>query len=162
MKAALSEEIMKTTRFNSILSSSLIVCALTIGSLASTRSAFAQESTALLRVDIPFAFQMAKQTLPAGVYQIDRRANDIIVLHGPDKASRFLMMHQATTLHPADHAAVVFERYGSKYFLHQVWTGGTTHGLESPKSRAESNALKAQNNQAPTSVELAFNTAPRK
>ena len=153
---------MKNTRFNSILSSSLIACALTIGSLASTQSAFAQGGSALAKVEIPFAFQMANQTLPAGTYHIDREAHDIILFRGPDKVSRLLMMHEATKLHPADHGAVVFERYGGKYFLHQIWTEGSTHGLESSKSRVESNLARAQNNQAATSVELAFNTAPRK
>jgi hypothetical protein len=149
---------MKITRPNSILSSSLIACVLTIGSLASTQSALAQGSKSLAQVNIPFAFQMANKTLPAGTYQIEREFNDILLLRGPGKVSGFLMMHEAINIHPADHGAVVFERYGSKYFLHQVWTADTPYGLESPKSRAESDAVRAQNKQAATSVELAFNT----
>jgi hypothetical protein len=152
---------MKNTRLNSILSSSLIACALTIGSLASTQSASAQ-GTPLAQVNIPFAFQMSNKTLPAGTYRIDLESNHIILLRGPDKASGFLVMHNASKTHPANHGSVVFDRYGSNYYLRQIWTAGRTDGLECPKSRAESNAVVAQNKQAATSVELAFNTAPLK
>ena len=153
---------MKNTRLNSILSSSLIACAVTIGSLASTQSASAQTSTTLTQVDIPFAFQMSNKTLPAGTYRIDLEANHVILLRGPDKASGFLMMHSASKAKAADHGTVVFDRYGNKYYLRQIWTAGKTNGLECPKSRAESNAIVAQNEQAATSVELAFNSVPLK
>ncbi len=162
INTVLSEEIMKNTRLNSILSSSLIVCALTIVLLGSTQSASADVSKSLAKVDIPFAFQAANRTLPAGTYQIDSDSNDIILLHGPNRATVFQMMFKASRLHPADHGAVVFYHYGSKYFLHQIWTEGATNGLECTKSHAEKNALKAQNNQAATLVELAFNNAPLK
>ena len=73
---------MKNTRLTSILNSSLIACALTIGSLASTQSASAQ-STGLAEVNIPFAFQTANQTLPAGMYRIDRESDTMVRLQGP-------------------------------------------------------------------------------
>jgi hypothetical protein len=72
------------------------------------------------------------------------------------------MMHSANKAKSADHGTVVFDRYGDKYYLRQIWTAGTTNGLECPKSRAESNAIVAQNKQAATSVELAFNSIPLK
>jgi hypothetical protein len=153
---------MKNTRPNSILRSSLIACVLTIGSLASTQSASAQESTSLVRVDIPFAFQMANRTFPAGTYQIDREPHDLIRLLGPDKSSSFQVMFDAAKVQPADHAAVIFHHSGGKYFLRQIWTAGATYGLECPMSRTESNAEKAENKQAATSVEVAFNNAPVK
>ena len=68
---------MKNTRLTSILNSSLIACALTIGSLASTQYASAQSKTALAEVKIPFAFQARAQTMPAGTYQIDRESGYI-------------------------------------------------------------------------------------
>ena len=64
---------MKNTRLTSILSSSVIACALTIGSLTSAPSALAQSRTALV-VNIPFAFQTENQTLPAGMYHIERES----------------------------------------------------------------------------------------
>ena len=71
---------MKNTRLTSILSSSLIAGALTIGSLASTQSALAQSETALAEVNIPFSFQTATQTMPAGTYRIDQESGYLVLL----------------------------------------------------------------------------------
>ncbi len=128
---------MKNTRLTSILSSSLIACALTIGSLASAPSALAQSSTTVAVVNIPFAFQTERQTLPAGMYRIDRQSGNLLRLEGPGNAGGFVMTHDAIKTHPPDHGTIVFDRYGDKYFLHQIWTAGNSTGLECPKSRAE-------------------------
>src|SRR5271170_798293 len=153
---------MKNTRLTSILSSSVIACALAIGSLASAPSASAQSSTTVAVVNIPFAFQTERQTLPAGEYRIDRLSGNLLRLAGPDQAGGFVMTHDAIKTHPPDHGTIVFDRYGDKYFLRQIWTAGNSTGLECPKSRAEKSALVAQNEQAATSVELAFNSVPQK
>jgi hypothetical protein len=109
---------MKNTRLTSILGSSLIACALTIGSLASTQSASAQNTKTVAEVDIPFAFQTAMQTLPAGRYRIDRESGQLIRLQGPGAAGGFVEMHGAIKSRVADHGYLVFDRYGNKYFLH--------------------------------------------
>jgi hypothetical protein len=145
----------------SILGSSLIACALTIGSLASTQSASAQISTPLAEVNIPFAFQTGLQTLPAGTYRIDRESSNLVRLQGPGRAAGFVEMHDAIKRRAADHGTIVFARYGDKYYLRQIWTAGSTDGLECPKSRAEKESLQAKNKQAPSSTELAFNSVPQ-
>ena len=152
---------MKNTRLTSILSSSLITGALTIGSLASTQSALAQSETALAEVTIPFSFQTATQTMPAGTYRIDRESGYIVLLHGPKHASEFVMMHGTSRSRAAEHGSVVFDRAGDKYFLRQIWTAQSTDGLECAKSRAEKESQLAKNNVAPSSIELAFNSVPQ-
>lgn len=151
---------MKNTRLTSILGSSFIACALTIGSLASTQSASAQSPTMVAEVTIPFAFQTPIQTLPAGKYQIDRESGAMILLKGHDK-SGFVEIHSATKSRAADHGYLVFDRYGDKYFLHQIWTAGSADGLECSKSRAEKASLLAANGQPPSTIELAFNSVPQ-
>jgi hypothetical protein len=155
------DRVMKNTRLTSILGSSLIACALTIGSLASTQSASAQSTKTVAVVDIPFAFQTAMQTLPAGRYRIDRESGQLIRLQGPDAAGGFVEMHGAIKSRVADHGYLVFDRYGDKYFLHQIWTQGSHDGLECSKSRAEKESLQAMNKQAPSTIELAFNSVPQ-
>jgi hypothetical protein len=151
---------MKNTRLTSILGSSFIVCALTIGPLASTQSASAQTIKTVAEVDIPFAFRTPLQSLPAGKYQIDRESSQLILLKGHDKAG-FVVVHGATRSRDTDHGYLVFDRYGDKYFLHQVWMAGSRDGLECPKSRAEKASVQAKGQQAPSSIELAFNTVPQ-
>jgi hypothetical protein len=151
---------MKNTRLTSILSSSLIAGALSIGSLA-TQSASAQSPTPLAEVNIPFAFQTPTQTLPAGKYRIDRESRNLLLVKGAGRAEGFVITHDAIRTQTPDRSTLVFDRYGDKYYLRQVWTAGNDVGLECPKGRAEKENLQAKNNQAPSSIELAFNTAPQ-
>lgn len=148
------------TRITSILGSSLIACALTIGSLAPTRYASAQSGTPLAEVNIPFAFQTPIQTLPAGLYRIDRESGHLILLKGTTHAG-FVDMHPAVKHRAADHGYLLFDRYGDKYYLRQIWTAGSTDGLECPKSRAEKESLQATNKRVPDSTEVAFNLVPQ-
>jgi hypothetical protein len=151
---------MKNTRLNSILSSGFIACALAIGSLASTQSASAQ--TTITKVTIPFAFQTANQTLPAGTYLVERASANVILLEGPRHSSGFVMMHTANRSKATDHGMLSFDRTGGKYYLRQIWTAGSQNGLECPKSRSEKEALVAINSEATSTVELAFNAPPQK
>jgi len=150
---------MKNHRFNSILSSSLIACALTIGSFASAPQALAQSSN-LAEVTIPFTFQTDHETFAAGTYRIALESDHLVLLRGPGKSYGMILMNNAVNVHPSDHGKLVFDRYGNKYFLRQIWTAGNTAGLECPKSRAEKETLAAENKQAPDSTEVAFNTVP--
>lgn len=149
---------MKNTRFTSIFGSGLVACALTIGTLASTQPASAQNSPTIAEVNIPFAFQTGAQTLPAGMYRIDRESSHLILLRGPGKAEGFVEMYSAVKTHPDDHGSLVFNRYGNKYFLRQLWTAGEKNGLQCPKSHAEKETTQANNHQSPTSTELAINS----
>jgi hypothetical protein len=152
---------MKSLNLTSILSSGIIACALGIGSLASTQTALAQEY-GLAKATIPFAFQVGNDIMPAGTYAIDRESDSVILLRGPDQKAAFVVMHTASTDKTPKQGSIVFERYGDKYFLRQVWTAGEDQGLECPKSRAEKEVVLAQNKQAPTLVELALNTTPQR
>jgi hypothetical protein len=153
-------QVMKNTRLTSILGS-LVACALTIGSLGSTQYASAQSGTPLAEVNIPFAFQMGTQTLPAGMYRIDRESGHLVLLRGPGQAAGFVQTHDAIRSRAANHGTIVFDHYGNKYYLRQIWTAGSTDGLECPKSRAEKESLQATNKLAPDSTEVAFNSVPQ-
>jgi hypothetical protein len=151
---------MKNTRLTSILGSSLIACALSLGSLVATQSASAQ-STAVAEVNIPFAFHTPTQTLPAGAYRVDRTGNLLILTSTDSKAAGFVLTHSAIKTQAPNHGYVVFERYGDTYYLEQIWTAGENTGIECPKGRAEKESMMAKNSTtAPSSVELALNAIP--
>jgi hypothetical protein len=149
---------MKNTRLGSILGSGLIALALSIGSLVVTRSASAQNSGAV-EVNVPFAFHTPTQTLPAGVYRVNH-ISDSILEFTAGSTGGFVMIHGATRSHASSKATVVFDRYGDTYYLHQIWTAGSTAGVECSKSRAEKRSIVAANQPAPTTVELALNEVP--
>jgi hypothetical protein len=151
---------MKNTRLTSILGSSLIACALSLGSLVATQSASAQ-STSVAEVNIPFAFHTPTQTLPAGAYRVDRTGNLLILTSTDSKAAGFVLTHSAIKTQAPNHGYVVFERYGDTYYLEQIWTAGENTGIECSKGRAEKESMLAKNTTtAPSSVELALNAIP--
>jgi hypothetical protein len=152
---------MKNTRLTSILGSSLIACALTIGTLASTQSASAQSPTGLAEANIPFAFQTPSQTMPAGKYRIDRESTNLLRLEGPGVAGGFVVTHEAVKSHAPDHGVLVFERYGDTYYLRQIWTAGNNTGLECAKGRHEKESMLAKNKPAPSTIEVAYNDVPK-
>jgi hypothetical protein len=151
---------MKNTRLTSILSSGFIACALTLGSLASTQVASAQSSSNMAEVDIPFAFQTPTQTLPAGKYRVVFEANHLIRIQGLSTGA-YVVTYETIKTQAPDHSSVVFDHYGDKYYLHEIWTARDTIGLECPKSRAEKETLRAKNTEAPSTIELALNSVPK-
>jgi hypothetical protein len=152
---------MKLTSFNSSFATSLVACALAIGSLASARPAMAQD-TSVMKATIPFDFQAGSERMPAGQYEIDKLSGAVILLRGPAAhTSEFLIVHSAEVSQPPNHSSLIFTRYGDRYFLHQVWTAGETNGQECPTSRAEKEVERASNKPAPTQVELALNGPQR-
>ena len=152
---------MKNTRLTSILSSGLVASALAIGSLASTQFASAQTPTPVADVTIPFAFQTATQTFPAGTYRVILESDNLIWLRGPGSTGAMVMTHEAIRVHAPNRGTAVFARYGDKYYLRQIWTAGDPVGLELPKGHAEKESMVAKNMQAPSSIELAMNSVPK-
>jgi hypothetical protein len=152
---------MKNIRLTSILTSSLVASALAIGSLASTQFASAQSGNTVAEANIPFDFQTPNQVLPAGTYRLIRESSNLLRLQGPGSAGGFVVTHDEIRRDTPKHGAIVFDRYGDKYYLHQIWTAGQTTGLECPKSRAEKASMVAKNNEARSTVELALNAAPK-
>jgi hypothetical protein len=153
---------MKLTNFNTVVTSSLLSCAIAIGALALAPAATAQSNSTIARVDIPFAFQAGSQRMPAGTYHVSEISDHTLQLRGPGKnATSFVMVHSVQVLNAPSKGSMVFDRYGSRYYLHQVWTAGDTLGVECPKSRAEKEILQAENNQPATLVQLALVNEPR-
>ena len=58
-----------------------------------------------------------------------------------------VMSNSAQTLKPADKNKLVFDRYGTQYFLAEIWVEGARLGRHLPKSSREKELAKdlAQN-----------------
>ena len=92
-----------------------------------------------LVAQVPFEFMVADKTLGAGEYRvaaIDQSGGTIAITnsHG-DNAIRLSMPRQRQGREKA--AKLVFHRYGSTYFLSQVWMAGESTGRELAKSKQE-------------------------
>lgn len=115
------------------------LCLTVLLTFAAVAAARAQSST--IRADIPFDFNIAGETLPAGTYIIGRlspgAAETLLIRNRAGKASaiQFTSPVQASVA-PAQ-AKLIFHRYGNSYFLAEVWTDGDDIGRRLLKSRSE-------------------------
>jgi hypothetical protein len=86
-------------------------------------------------VEVPFAFNVAGQQLPAGHYIVTSQ-DGFIRIFSASKQGLFVPTHTAVRA-ASEQSKLVFHRYGDTYFLSCVWVKGTTTGKELYPSRAE-------------------------
>ena len=141
------------------LRSALLVC--TLAATASASHAFAQGQ--VMQVNVPFAFHNGSQNLPAGIYRVEIQTQHVILLRG-QSASGFVMTNPETTRNVNGPGKVIFNRYGSQYYLSAFWPQGSETGQRSVKSRQEKEAEQgelAQNHSTAGTRVLALNHLPR-
>ena len=128
--------------------------------LATSAATSAQNSESLV-VNIPFEFSIAGKTLPAGEYIVTRATqNDqttMSIKNANGKGSALVMTKTVDANERQRQSRLVFNRYGSHYFLSQVWTSGQEIGRELYKGKQERSLEMelAKNNQKPETVAIA-------
>ena len=116
----------------------LAYLAATLISMISMGSACARAQAPAFQV--PFAFTVDNQVLPAGTYQVSyNAAKTAILIRSQD--DRF---HALNAIHSADPSTsdnvVVFTKYGNQYFLHEVLCGAVSMHVALPASKPEKRA----------------------
>jgi len=110
-----------------------------LGLLLATASAYAQ--TGVVKANVPFNFIVSKTELPAGQYSI-RPLGITGVAMSIDSADnhvvKAILPLSCESAEVQKTSKLVFHRYGSQYFLAQIWTAGSNRGEELPKSGRES------------------------
>jgi len=109
--------------------------------LLAVGSAFAQiGSDRMLVANVPFDFIVGKTTLPAGHYTIQSFGNSGKMLHirgsWPEPGIYVLAIDTAST-RVAPQSQLVFNRYGSRYFLSQIVVQGSNGGHQLMRSQRE-------------------------
>ena len=98
------------------------------------------QSVGVIQVNIPFDFQAGKRTLPAGEYRIERLSAEMegiqLIRQSDGKAATLVTTLPSESKDGTAPARLVFYRYGSEYFLSEIWTDGT-HGRRLHKSARE-------------------------
>lgn len=152
---------MKLLSLKSLLTPSTLAVAFALSVFAPAPRATAQ-TTMHLVADIPFDFRSGSEMMPAGKYDIQALSNRVLIVRSTTHTrSQFLLTTNTQTLKPSDRGKLIFHRYGSKYFLYQVWSSGQSNGFELPKGHAEKEAIRAANTPAPSTTALALNEPPR-
>lgn len=109
-----------------------------IAALLAAPAVYSQLNPALL-AEIPFTFEANNQTLPAGQYMVKAGpVPSVIELHCYDCRARiFVATNAVRSSDVIGEGKLVFQRYGNRYFLRQIWAVGTDTGREVPMSKAE-------------------------
>ena len=113
--------------------------------LASTRVAQAQET---MRVNIPFDFVAGNTSLPAGEYSVETSGptHTLLLIDRKDAStSALIITNAAVSAEPQSESKLIFNRYGDRYFLSQVWTAGNSNGRQLLKSAREKEMAQAKN-----------------
>ena len=110
------------------------VLALIVTSAASSYAGSADRIT----LQIPFAFTVGERTLPAGTYGVRQLSPGCVALVSSESGHATMLLTAAI---PAERmptrAKLVFHRYGTQYFLAEVWTPERSQGQQPPTSAAE-------------------------
>jgi hypothetical protein len=90
-------------------------------------------------VNVPFDFVVCNTTLPAGQYSvnIDRVRGSITVRGEDTDAAVIALANTAYAKKPLERPELVFQQYGTRYFLSQVWPIGGGDGRELVPSKME-------------------------
>ena len=130
-------------------------------------AAKAQEAGTPVIANIPFSFQIGSSYLPAGVYRVQMRGDDMLWIKGESGSAVMLVLWESAN-QPSSGSAIVFHHYGNQYFLREVRTEGNQAFLWSSETKAEHRAKleedAANPNSGPredTKVEIALLTPPR-
>ncbi len=93
-----------------------------------------------VRANVPFDFIVGDQTLPAGEYSIRAMtaSGDALSISNRDDAVVRLSNTIESRKAP-EQSKLVFHRYGERYFLAEVWSGGENTGRQLLKSKQEKN-----------------------
>jgi hypothetical protein len=97
------------------------------------------------RVEIPFDFAVGSAKLPAGEYIVDTHiAPGVVALRATDgRGAASAQVNHTVANKPADESKLVFNKYGNRYFLSQVWEAGKA-GHMINRSRREMETAKAE------------------
>ena len=96
---------------------------------------------------VPFEFMVANKTVPAGEYVVQAFTMDgktLVIRNTEAKVALVSTSSQAEGKQDSSHYALVFKRYGDRYFLSGIKIEGSNITYRLPESRAETE-LRAQN-----------------
>jgi hypothetical protein len=102
-------------------------------------SCLSAQSGSRIIVNVPFDFVARNQHLAAGTYSVTTNLTQgTVLIRGEDNGSATFALTIATQADQVQPCAkLVFNRYGDRYFLSQVWHAGTDRGRMIPASKAE-------------------------
>jgi hypothetical protein len=109
-----------------------------LGLLLATASAYAQ--TGVVKANVPFNFIVDKTEVPAGQYVIQPigyTGTALALENAKHEVVKMILPNSCQSSDAQAKTKLIFRRYGTRYFLAQIWTQGTSRGVELRRSPLE-------------------------
>ncbi|HEX8141401.1 MAG TPA: hypothetical protein VF553_02325 [Pyrinomonadaceae bacterium] len=125
----------------SILKSLTMIGLVAMLTLVAANTDAQAQSRTRYTANIPFEFTVGNETLPAGQYVISnvKTVDGLVILHlsaqGQARATQLTNTVRAKA--PSQKSMLVFNRYGERYFLAEMWRAGEVDGRQLRKSGSE-------------------------
>ena len=104
------------------------------------------QAQTIMKADVPFGFTVGSTYLPAGSYEIRQVAQRTEMIQSKDGHARVLALcGPAGPSKAVDETKLVFNKYGDRYVLAQIWTSTSGEGLQAPASNLEKELKSASN-----------------
>ncbi len=116
-----------------------------------------------MAVSIPFEFVAGRATLPAGEYRVQKlnETSAVLLIHCSDPSASVLVITNAAQAKKMQTGSkLVFNRYGNRYFLSQVWTAGSIRGRQLLKSPGEKEIAQVASIETKAEVTLVARLTP--
>ncbi len=141
---------MKKNVIKSILTAAAVVLCLSVAAPAFGASAAA-------RVNIPFGFEAANLSLPAGQYHIEQAASGSGIYLANEKGEKWaILTAPAGNPNRFESPRVVFERAGSTYRMATLYFAGTSGAASIPATRSQITVARLNGNSPADRIELAL------
>ncbi len=98
------------------------------------------QSSATVRFQIPFEFVVSDLTLPAGDYDVEyvAQSNLLSISSVSGKPTVMVITNPVSGNSSPAKSELIFNRYGAKYFLSQMWMSNSDRGRVIKKTAYES------------------------
>ena len=147
---------MKNPSLKAALAHIFLASSVAAGVLGTACCAQGPRAVNTLLADIPFSFTSGAHDMPAGRYAVTQMSPHIVVIRSTDlKHTSYVSSTDVTKLRGADRTKLTFHRYGDQNFLYQVWTEGSTSGVQVQRSHTEQEMLQTRNQPLPSMTEVA-------
>jgi hypothetical protein len=95
------------------------------------------QSQIILKANVPFGFNVGSTYMPAGSYEVLKLNASATLIETWDGHNRAIALFNPAGPSKTDETKLVFQKYGDRYVLSQIWTSLSGQGLEAPKSDLE-------------------------
>jgi hypothetical protein len=104
--------------------------------LITAASLSAQTNGTPVKANIPFDFSAGGKHFSAGQYKVNA-ISPLGALSIVGSESGLVTSHEAESNSPSASTKLIFHKYGTSYFLYQIWNEGENRGRELPMTPVE-------------------------